>query len=40
MVDAKMLARTPDGKLYRRIEKKPDPDALALLAAIAQRASA
>ena len=37
LVDAKMLARTPDGKLYRRIEKKPDPDALALLAAVAQR---
>ena len=40
LVDAKMLSRTPDGKLYRRIEKKPDPDALALLAAIAQRMSA
>lgn len=40
LVDAHMLARTPDGKLYRRIEKKPDPDALALLAAIAQRVTA
>jgi hypothetical protein len=40
LVDAHMLARTPDGRLYRRIEKKPDPDALALLAAIAQRVSA
>lgn len=40
MVDARMLARTPDGRLYRRIEKKPDPDALALLAALAGRASA
>ena len=38
LVNAHMLARTPDGKLYRRIEKQPDPDALALLAAIAQRA--
>jgi hypothetical protein len=37
MVDAHMLARTPDGRLYRRIEKKPNPDALALLSAIAQR---
>lgn len=40
MVDAHMLTRTPDGRLYRRIEKKPDPDALALLASIAQRLSA
>jgi len=38
LVNAGMLARTPDGKLYRRIEKQPDPDALALLAAIAERA--
>lgn len=37
LVDAHMLTRTPDGRLYRRIEKKPDPDALALLAAIARR---
>jgi len=37
LVDMKMLARTPDGRLYRRIEKQPDPDALALLAAIAGR---
>nr|WP_295887849.1 DUF2087 domain-containing protein [uncultured Devosia sp.] len=40
MIDAHMLTRTPDGRLYRRIEKKPDPDALALLAGIAQRISA
>jgi hypothetical protein len=40
MVDAHMLARTPDGRLYRRIEKKPDPDALALLSALAQRVPA
>lgn len=39
MVDARMLARTPDGRLYRRIEKKPDPDALALLSAVARRAN-
>lgn len=39
LVDMQMLARTPDGKLYRRIEKKPDADAAALLAAIAQRRS-
>ena len=40
MVDAKMLARTPDGKIYRRIEKKPEPDAFALLAAIGRRIAA
>lgn len=40
MVDARMLARTPDGRLYRRIEKRPEPDALALLAAVAQRTNA
>jgi hypothetical protein len=40
MVDAHMLTRTPNGQLYRRIEKKPDPDALALLAAVAQRLAA
>ena len=39
LVDMQMLARTPDGKLYRRIERKPDADAAALLAAIAQRRS-
>lgn len=40
LVDARMLARTPDGKLYRRIEKKPDPDATALLAAVGRRVAA
>lgn len=37
LVDARMLARTPDGRMYRRIEKMPPPDAIALLAAIAQK---
>lgn len=37
LVDMKMLARTPDGRLYRRIEKAPPPDAQALLTALAQR---
>lgn len=37
LVDMKMLARTPDGKIYRRIEKEPGPDALALMAAISPR---
>lgn len=40
LVDAHMLTRTPDGRLYRRIEKKPDADALALLAALSQRVAA
>jgi len=40
LVNAKMLARTADGRLYRRIEKKPDPDALTLLAAVNQRLAA
>jgi hypothetical protein len=35
LVDAHMLSRTRDGRLYRRIEKKPDPDARALLAVLA-----
>jgi len=37
LVDAAMLARTPDGRIYRRIEKQPPPDALALLGALAAR---
>ena len=40
VIDDLVVVRTPDGRLYRRIEKKPDPDALALLASIAQRLSA
>lgn len=37
LVDMKMLARTPDGKVYRRLEKQPEADALALMAAIRPR---
>jgi hypothetical protein len=37
LVDAHMLTRTPDGRIYRRIEKEPPPDAVALLGAIAAR---
>ena len=37
LVDLKMLARTPDGRVYRRVEKQPDADAAALIAAIAPR---
>ena len=40
LVDMKMLARTPDGKLYRRLEKQPGADAMALIAAIVPRFSA
>lgn len=40
LVDMKMLSRTPDGKLYRRIEKQPDAEAQALMAAILPRLSA
>lgn len=40
LVDLKMLARTPDGRLYRRIEKAPTPDAAALIAALSQRRAA
>ncbi len=40
LVDMKMLARTPDGRLYRRIEKPPTPDAEALIAATSQRRAA
>ena len=40
LVDAAMLTRTPDGRIYRRIEKQPPPDALALLSAIAARSVA
>lgn len=40
LVDMGLLVRTPDGRLYRRVEQKPDADAAALLAAVAQRASA
>lgn len=40
LVDAGMLARTPDGRVYRRIEQTPPADAVALLEAIAARVSA
>lgn len=38
LVDAAMLARTPDGRVYRRIEKTPPPEGAALLAEVARRA--
>lgn len=40
LVDMKMLGRTPDGKIYRRIEKQPDADARALIEAITPRLAA
>ena len=40
LVDAGMLTRTPDGRIYRRIEKQPPPDALALLSALTTRTRA
>lgn len=40
LVDAGLLARTPDGRVYRRIEQMPPADAVALLEAVAQRAPA
>jgi len=39
LVDLGLLVRTPDGRLYRRVEKKPDADAAALLAAIGRSGS-
>ena len=40
LVDAGLLARTPDGRIYRRIEQLPPADATALLQAISARVSA
>lgn len=37
MVDLGMMARTPDGREYRRIEQAPPPDAKALIRALALR---
>lgn len=39
MVDMGLIVRTPDGRIYRRVEKKPEPDAAALIAAVSQRRS-
>lgn len=39
LVNAGMLARTPDGRVYRRIEHRPPPDAIALLTEITRRAT-
>ncbi len=34
LIDHKLVQRTPDGKIYRRIEQAPTADAMALLQAI------
>lgn len=40
MIDVGLLVRTPDGREYRRVERKPSGDALALIRRIAARTSA
>lgn len=40
MVNRKLLFRTPDCRLYRRIEQRPPPEALALFAALARKGRA
>lgn len=37
MIDSGMMTRTPDGRVYRRIEQAPPPDAVALVRALAAR---
>ncbi|HMP63128.1 MAG TPA: DUF2087 domain-containing protein, partial [Phenylobacterium sp.] len=37
MVGAELVSRTIDGRDYRRIEQRPPPDALALIAALRDR---
>lgn len=37
MVGAELVSRTTDGRDYRRIEQRPTPDALALIAALKAR---
>lgn len=38
MVDEGLLARTPDGRIYRRIEQLPPPEGLAIIAEVQKRA--
>lgn len=40
MIDAGLIMRTPDGREYRRVERKPTGDALALIRRIAGRTTA
>jgi hypothetical protein len=40
LVETGLLTRNPDGTGYRRIERRPPPDARALIAALGQRGAA
>ncbi|MCX5480941.1 DUF2087 domain-containing protein [Kaistia geumhonensis] len=40
LVDMGLLVRTPDGRDYRRIERQPPPDALALIRQLSARIAA
>lgn len=40
MVDLGMLVRTPDGSVYRRVERRPSADARALIALVGARGPA
>lgn len=37
LIDARLMTRTQDGRVYRRIEQTPPPEALGLIHAIRQR---
>lgn len=37
LFDRRMVARTPDGRVYRRIERQPTPEALALIRTLSAR---
>ncbi|KAA5597281.1 DUF2087 domain-containing protein [Blastochloris sulfoviridis] len=39
MIDSGLMTRTPDGRVYRRIERAPPPDAVALIRVLAGRGS-
>ena len=36
LIDHRLVTRTPDGRVYRRIEQPPPPEALALIRAVAR----
>jgi hypothetical protein len=40
LVDQGMVRRTPDGRAYTRLERRPQPEALAVLDALRERAGA
>jgi len=37
LFDRRMVSRTPDGRVYRRIERQPTPEALALIRTLGER---